>query len=125
RPYTSIPIPPPSAPKPPPSAPRPARSEPTPNASEANATVPPLDPPPRAEVRFDAAPRPVLALLVALLLVPVRLDSVLIGADAPDDPSDAPVPTAACDRPVLDDDPGVDKLCRACGTEDINCEDVV
>jgi hypothetical protein len=53
--------------------------------------------------------------------VPDKLDSALIGAEAPDDPSDAPVPIAACDSPVLVDEPGVDRLCSACGTEDIAC----
>ena len=55
----------------------------------------------------------------------LKLDSALIGAEAPDEPSEAPVPIAACDRPAPDDDPGVARLCRACGTEDITCADAV
>ncbi|MGZ4585578.1 MAG: hypothetical protein ACXVYI_14760 [Mycobacterium sp.] len=75
--------------------------------------------------RPDTVPTPVLAVFVAPLDVPVRLDSAPRGLEAPDVPSNAPAPTAACDRPVPDVDPGVDILCRACGTEDITCEDAV
>ncbi len=57
--------------------------------------------------------------------MPVRLDSALIGAEAPDDPSDAAPPIAVDESPMLDDDPGVARLCRAWGTEEINCADVV
>src|ERR1700753_1896411 len=118
-----MPIPPPSAPTPAPSAPNPMKSEPTPSASIAPS--PPVAPP-RAEVRLcAAAPTPVLAPLVAPLPVLLRLDSALIGAEALDDPSDAEVPTAACEIPVPDDGPGVDRLCRACDTDDMACPDVL
>lgn len=59
-----------------------------------------------------------------MLDAPVRLDNALSGAEAPDVPSEAPVPTAAWDRPAPADDPGVDRPCRACGTVDINWVDV-
>lgn len=63
-----------------------------------------------------------LALLVAVLPeAPVRLDSALMGAEAPDDPSDAAVPAAACESPAPDDDPGVARVCSAWGTEEIIC----
>jgi hypothetical protein len=86
--------------------------------------------PPSADVRLEVKPEsalaPVLAPLVAVLPhAPVRLDSALSGAEAPDEPTDAPVPIAACDSPVPDDAPGVARVCNACDTEDINRADVV
>ncbi|WP_430915863.1 PPE family protein [Mycobacterium colombiense] len=75
-----------------------------------------------AEARPEAAPAPVLALLLAPLPEAlVKLDRELSGAEAPDDPSDAPVPIAACDRPVLEDEPGVERPCRVWGTEEAHC----
>lgn len=72
----------------------------------------------RLEVKLDTVPlRPALAVLVALPDVSVRLDSALRGAEAPEEPSPATVPAA-------DDDPGVERPCRAWVTEDISCVDV-
>jgi hypothetical protein len=91
--------------------------------------MPPVFPPSREvrlEVKPEKTPALVLALLVAVLPdAPVRLDSALIGAEAPDDPSDAAVPAAACGTPVPDAAPGVASVCRAWGTDEINCAVVV
>jgi hypothetical protein len=61
------------------------------------------------------------ALLVAPLLVaPVRLESALAGAEAPDDAAVVPVPNAVDDSPEVDevDCIGCANPCRVCGTVD-------
>src|SRR6185312_2503646 len=111
-------------PIPPVSATRPAPSAPNPAASPARAPVPVSRPGAAASVEASpvAAPAPVLALFVAPLPEAlVTPDSALSGAVAPEDPSEAPVPIAACDRPVLGGEPGVDRPCRVCGTEEAHC----
>src|SRR6516165_7145243 len=118
----------PTLPKPlaaPPSAPviepRPSKSRLRPNASRPRLAEFPL----RADVRLVANPdrtsAPVPApLLAPLPVAPVRLDRALIGAEAAEDPSEAPVPIAAGDRPAADDDPGVARSCRAWGVAEMN-----
>src|SRR6185437_13157311 len=112
-----MPIPPPSAIRPAPSAPYPAASDARPAAapSAEGAAA-------SAEASPEAAPALVLALFAAPLPeAPVKLDSELSGAEAPDDPSDAPVPIAACDKPALDGEPGVERPCNVWGTAETHC----
>ena len=89
-----------------------------PATSEASPAVSAFNPDVALVTGFDMAPKPAVAPLVTLLLDPVRLDTAVIGAEAPVEASPAVAP-------IADDDPGVDRLCRAWGTEEFNCADVV